>query len=71
MQERDIFIEALQKESAAARAAFLHDACGDDTALRQRVERLLLEHDRQESFILDSPAPGVETAADLDPPILL
>ena len=71
MQERDIFIEALQKESAADRGAYLHAACGADTRLRSGVERLLLEHERQQSFILDAPAVAAESDLPLDPPILL
>jgi serine/threonine protein kinase/tetratricopeptide (TPR) repeat protein len=71
MRERDIFIEALQKESPADRVAYLHAACEGDTELRSRVERLLLEHERQHSFILDAPAVATEPGLPLDPPILL
>jgi eukaryotic-like serine/threonine-protein kinase len=39
--EEALFAEALKLPSAEARAAYLRDACGDDTALRQRVEDLL------------------------------
>ncbi|HEY7089320.1 MAG TPA: protein kinase, partial [Tepidisphaeraceae bacterium] len=69
MQERDIFIEALEKPSPEERAAYLVSACGEDTAMRGRVERLLLEHERQESFMLDSPAHGA--VATLKLPTLL
>src|SRR6476660_1276429 len=71
MRERDIFIEALQKQGPADCAAYLHDVCGADTDLRSRVERLLHEHSRPESFILDSPAPGLGAAQTIEPPILL
>jgi serine/threonine protein kinase/Tfp pilus assembly protein PilF len=71
MRERDIFIEALQKEGPGDRAAYLHDACGADTALRSRVERLLHEHSRPDSFILDSPAPGLGEAQTIEPRIVL
>src|SRR4051812_23463143 len=68
MREREIFIEALQKNSAGERADYLVASCGPDTELRDRVERLLLEHDRQESFILDSsPVAGVT----LEQPVVL
>jgi eukaryotic-like serine/threonine-protein kinase len=39
--EEVLFAEALKLPSPAARAAYLRDACGDNTALRQRVEDLL------------------------------
>jgi serine/threonine protein kinase len=41
----DIFDQAVER-SAAARAAFLERACGQDAALRSEVERLLAAHDR-------------------------
>jgi serine/threonine protein kinase/tetratricopeptide (TPR) repeat protein len=41
MNERDIFIAALQKESAAERQAYLDEACATDAVLRQQVESLL------------------------------
>jgi eukaryotic-like serine/threonine-protein kinase len=59
MRERDIFIEALQRESYAEREACVASACAGDAELRQRVEELLAEHHNQESFFLDGPPPGV------------
>src|SRR5262249_33851773 len=41
MSERAIFIEALEKDDPAKRAAFLDQACAGDRPLRQRIERLL------------------------------
>ncbi len=61
MQERDIFIAALLKD-ASERAAYLAAACGDDHALRRRVEQLLTEHEKEQSFFLDDPLPGVDVA---------
>ena len=58
MQERDIFIAALAKD-AAERAAFLAAACGDHRELRRRVEELLAAHEKEQSFFLDAPLPGV------------
>jgi WD40 repeat protein len=55
MRERDIFIEVLERGSPSERAALLDEACQADVKLRGRVERLLAEHERQESFILDTP----------------
>ena len=39
------------------RSAFVHRACGNDSALRAAVERLLLAHDRSEGFLVESAAP--------------
>src|SRR5262249_5102348 len=45
--------------NTADRSALLAAACGSDPALRARVERLLAVHEDQESFVLDSPPPGM------------
>jgi serine/threonine protein kinase/Flp pilus assembly protein TadD len=58
MNERDIFVAALHKTNADERAAFLAEACGDDTALRERVQALLHEQEQLGSF-LESPAAAV------------
>src|SRR5215207_3756762 len=60
MRERDIFIEALQKGDPADVDAYLAATCGADDALRRRVDGLLAEHRREESFILDAPRAGVD-----------
>lgn len=54
MRERDIFIQVLET-ATSERAAVLSAACGNDQALRERVERLIAEHERAATFILDSP----------------
>ena len=58
MRERDIFIEVLELGDPSERAALLDEACQEDAELRGRVEQLLAEHERQESFILDTPPIG-------------
>jgi WD40 repeat protein/serine/threonine protein kinase len=63
MTEESIFIAALQKEDAAERAAFLHQACAGDEALRQRIERLLRRHEQPDS-LLDAPAAEVGVTVD-------
>ena len=51
---RDVFLAAADIPDPAARAAFLDKACGDDDALRGRVEALLRAHDDPDS-LLDAP----------------
>src|SRR5262245_36453914 len=63
MTEESIFIAALEKEGAAERAAFLHQACAGDEALRQRIERLLRRHEQTDS-LLDAAAAGVGATVD-------
>ena len=58
MRERDIFIEVLELGDPSEQAALLDKACQEDAELRGRVEQLLAEHERQESFILDTPPIG-------------
>src|SRR5689334_2278728 len=44
MTDRDVFIAALDQEDLAERLAYLREACGDDPAMRERVEALLKVH---------------------------
>src|SRR3954469_14024017 len=60
MTDRDLFIAALDRADPADRQAYLREACGDDSALRRRVEALLEVHEDAGSF-LESPA-GSPTA---------
>ncbi|MCH8851887.1 MAG: serine/threonine protein kinase [Planctomycetes bacterium] len=53
MRERDIFIAALEREDTANQAVYLAEACGDDTALRERVALLLEQHAKRGAFVLD------------------
>lgn len=63
MQERDIFIAAVPK-NASQRTAYLAEACGPDRELRHRVEQLLMEHEKEQSFFLDAPLPVVQLTID-------
>ena len=54
--EETIFAEASVIESAAARAAYLQQACGADATLRREVDGLLAAHARAAGF-MQSPAP--------------
>ncbi|NUQ63014.1 MAG: serine/threonine protein kinase [Pirellulales bacterium] len=51
MNADDVFWGALAKSSPAERAAYLDQACGDDAALRSRVEALLQSHESAGSFL--------------------
>ena len=66
MNERAIFMEALDRETLAERSAYLDEACGSDTALRRRVEALLTSHEQAGSF-LGKPVPE-RLAEGLDAP---
>ena len=53
MNEREIFVEALEIEDNGARAAFLDRACGQDAHLRDRMESLLKFQDEEHGFLED------------------
>jgi serine/threonine protein kinase len=55
MDERTIFFEALDKGSTEQRTDYLNEVCGDDAALRQRVESLLAAHNDAGSFLEKTP----------------
>ncbi|HQR07328.1 MAG TPA: serine/threonine-protein kinase [Gemmatales bacterium] len=48
---KEIFLQALELTSDAARSSFIDSRCGTDTELRQRVETLLLSHRPDDSFL--------------------
>src|SRR5437868_767163 len=52
---KDIFLAAVEQTGPPEREACLRQACGDDDALRRRVELLLRRHDQANS-ILEQPA---------------
>jgi serine/threonine protein kinase/tetratricopeptide (TPR) repeat protein len=62
-----VFDEAVDLSTESDRAAFMERACGEDQALRQRVEALLAAHGRADGFLqgAGSPARGAgETLAE-------
>jgi serine/threonine-protein kinase len=61
-----IFFAALDKGTAEERAAYLDQACGPDTQLRGRVERLLQAHPQVGDF-LQAPVPGLPATVDESP----
>ena len=60
-REREIFLAALEQSDPAERRAYLKTACGSDTALRQRIEALLREHDEAGSFMQTPAIAGGDT----------
>jgi serine/threonine protein kinase/Tfp pilus assembly protein PilF len=63
MNEVTLFHLALQK-LPGERAALLDEACQENAELRAEVERLLAEHERHETCILDSPPPGLDATVE-------
>jgi serine/threonine protein kinase/tetratricopeptide (TPR) repeat protein len=61
MNERELFIAALQIDAPGQRNAYLEQVCNNDKPLRQRVESLLKEHEALGGF-LELPLAG-ESAA--------
>ncbi|WP_221031496.1 serine/threonine-protein kinase [Actomonas aquatica] len=51
--EDEIFLNALER-TGAARAAYLDEACGDDSELRTRIERLLAMSERDRGILDES-----------------
>jgi WD40 repeat protein len=66
MNERAIFLAALDIANSAERAAYLNRACEGNSMLRQQVESLLAAHERSDEF-LDVPALQ-QVAANAAPP---
>jgi hypothetical protein len=57
--DKEIFFEALDKNTPQERAAFLDGACGKNPALRARVEALLADHFEEDAF-MEKPAAARE-----------
>lgn len=55
MNEKSVFLAALEIKDVTDRSKYLNLACKDDPELRGRVEELLIEHERSGEF-LDIPA---------------
>ena len=60
MNERSLFLAALEITDLAQRANYLDKECANDAALRQRVDALLKAHDDPGSFLQ---RPAIEDAA--------
>ena len=66
MSEQEIFEAALERH-AELRAQYLDSACGTDSELRQRVEKLLKLHDEAGEFL---EKPAAEIVATVDQPTI-
>src|SRR6185436_5454976 len=67
-QEREIFLQASEIHRAEQRASFLDQACGGDTTMRARVERMLQAQDEAGEFFKpfetgESPSTRIVTGA--------
>ena len=63
MDDRSIFLDALDKGGPEDRTTFLDEACGDDAELRRRVEILLAAHEDAGSFLDKRPEELAATAS--------
>lgn len=56
MYEQSIFLNALERETPEARAAWLDQVCGSDLPLRARIEALIASHEKASRFLEQPPA---------------
>ena len=70
--EKEIFFDALEKNTPEERAAFLDGACGTNPVQRARVEALLADHFQQDDFMkepaVDASAPTVPASPPSEAP---
>jgi non-specific serine/threonine protein kinase/serine/threonine-protein kinase len=70
MNERSIFMEALDFEEPRERSAYIERACGGDERLRARVEALVRRHISDDELALDRmPAVDPSATEDLTQPV--
>src|SRR5207253_1424072 len=62
VNERNLFIAALQIEDSARRSAYLDQVCGDDAELRKRVEALMTAFGQAGSFLQQAAADAGATS---------
>jgi WD40 repeat protein/serine/threonine protein kinase len=67
VNERELFMAALQMEDPAQRAGYVAEACGGDVALRQRIEALLKAFGAAGSFLQK---PAADEGATSDQPAI-
>ncbi|HTU88466.1 MAG TPA: hypothetical protein VMF69_00060, partial [Gemmataceae bacterium] len=66
MNERSLFLAALDIADPSERSAYLDRACAGDAALRAQVEQLLKAHQASGSFMQH---PAIALGATVDDPI--
>src|SRR6187399_3332848 len=66
--EKEIFVEALDKNTPEERAAFLDGACGTDPVQRARLEALLADHFHQDAFMKEPDQEGERPTIKVDLP---
>jgi serine/threonine protein kinase len=66
MNKRAIFEAAMEIDDADRRAAYLNEACGGDTGLRQQIEELLAAQEKLGSFLVQPVAGPMATQAYLE-----
>src|SRR5262249_8786896 len=71
MTERSVFLEALDIQDLAARAAFLDKVCAGKPEFRQRIEKLLRAHAEADGFlavpVMEQRAAAEQSLASLEP----
>ena len=56
--EKEIFFEALEKNTPEERAAFIDGACGTNPIQRAKVEALLADHFQADAFMKEPAREG-------------
>ena len=67
---RNIFNQAAELPDAVERAAFLERACGDNAALRRKVEDLLWANEQAGNFLEEPVAPAATASIMLSAPLI-
>lgn len=66
MNERSVFLAALEIADATKRSEYLNQVCGDDLEFKRHIEELIIAEGKLSGF-LDRPHAEVEVTADLAP----
>jgi len=64
---REVFAEALERQTAEERASYLDEACANDVAMRSKIETLLRAHDEAGDF-LEVPNVTLEISSSIEGP---
>src|SRR5580698_3892626 len=69
--EKEIFFEALDKNTPEERSAFLDGACGRDTGRRAKVDALLADHFARDAFMEKPAAARAESIQATHPNVIV